>query len=109
VKEIAEASMYLSLRINGSNYDSAQINSITGSYTQICNTWTTNPDTSSAWTEADVEGTGSNPIERFFVLSDNVGSGDEIRVTQTYIKVNYTAAGGGGGTGYTTPRGIIRQ
>lgn len=95
-KAIASASYYLGLRVNGSNYLSS-IQTPTGSYVESCYDWTTNPDTSAAWVEADVEGTGSNPIEYMLLGADNVGVGDEIRVTQMYIKVTYTTASASGG------------
>lgn len=57
----------------------------------------TNPDTGLAWVEADVEGTGANPLEAFAVRNGGTGAGEEVRCTQGYITVDYTPAAAGGG------------
>lgn len=70
--------------------DPAGFTNITTSYVAYTATWTTNPDTGLAWTEADVEGTGPNPLgNRIIVFPGNLVGGS-IRVTQMYIAANYT-------------------
>ncbi len=79
------------LRVNGTDYNASPVPAPL-TYTNHTNDWLTNPDTAAAWTEADVEGTGSNPIQQF-----GVGSGivtDALRCTQVYCTVTYTEATG---------------
>lgn len=52
----------------------------------------TNPDTGSAWVEADVEGTGSDPIQEIGGRS-LLGAGEHLECTSIYIEVDYTAVG----------------
>jgi hypothetical protein len=82
------------LLVNGTAYI-INLSGETTSYATQTLTWTTNPNTGIAWTEADVEGTGANPLQEFGVSSIGQGAGETIRVTQCYIVVDYTAAGGG--------------
>jgi hypothetical protein len=79
------------LVVGGNEYSSGN-NTLTASYTDFANDFLTNPDTAAAWTEADVEGTGSNPIQEIGLRHQ---AGDELRCTQEYILVDYTAAVGG--------------
>jgi hypothetical protein len=68
----------------------------TGSYTDVAQDYFTNPDTGLAWTEADIEGTGANPLTEFG-WRNQANTGAEIdRCTQIYAMVQYTEAGGGG-------------
>lgn len=75
------------LFVNGTAYN-ATGQALTGSYANYYSEWTTNPDTGSAWTKADVEGTGSNAIENWGIGANPV-SGEEARVSQVYLKVVY--------------------
>ncbi len=54
--------VFYRLRVNGTNYDGTSRNP-TGTWTTYTETYTVNPDTGAAWTPADVNGTGGNPIE----------------------------------------------
>lgn len=80
------------LRVNGTNYLTS-LGSIGVTWTTITTTWSTNPDTSLAWTEADVEGTGANPLQQIGI--DSGGLGPDMRCTQCFATVDYTAAGAG--------------
>lgn len=85
------------LRIDGITYGgSSQFP--TGSYADFTFVNTTNPDTGIAWTEADIEGTGTDELQQFGCRNTFTGAGEEVRVTQVYATVNYTEAGGGGRT-----------
>ena len=55
--------------------------------------WTTNPDTSAAWTVDDINGSGSNPLEAFGVGSSDVNP--DVRNYQVYAEVTYTPPAGG--------------
>lgn len=62
----------------------------------------TNPATGLAWTVADVNGSGANPLQQFGLDSGGVSAGREIQVTQMRLIVNYTLPGSviiGGGVG----------
>lgn len=77
------------------------------SYADFVDTWATNPKTGAAWTEADVEGTGSNPLTQFGMRASTMVTFEEMRCTQISIEVDYTPAGGGGAThpGWVSSRG----
>jgi len=82
------------IQVNLTDYLGATDHAITGSYANYSDTWTTNPNTGSAWVEADVEGTGLSPLERIRVRALTMTAGDTTYVTQLYMTVNYTAVGG---------------
>lgn len=86
------ASLFPYLRVNGTDYIGSG-NALSTSYADYTEDWTTNPDTAASWLEADVEGSGSNPLEQFRVNTTGIGA-EEMRVTQIYLEVDYTAAGG---------------
>ncbi len=69
---------------NGSLY-TATAQTLSQTWATYFTDWTTNPQTGAAWTVADVNGTGSNPLRGMGVYS---GSGDE-SVTQVYVTVAY--------------------
>lgn len=60
------------LKVNGTYYNNGTThNPANGGCTSRSDSWTTNPNTSAAWTVADVNGTGSNPLQAFgFGCSD---------------------------------------
>jgi hypothetical protein len=80
------------LKVNGTVYVGASA-SPGLSWADASETWLTNPDTGIGWTEADVEGTGANPIQQFGFSSAGVGVGEESQCTQCYCEVDYTAGG----------------
>jgi len=75
-----------SIRVNGSSSHSSAT-TVTTSYTEYCNEWTTNPVSSSAWTEADVEGTSGNPLQDWGVNTTQTDA--QIRATAVRLKVRY--------------------
>lgn len=80
-----------SIRVNGTNYQGANYSLSGGSYVDESNDWTDNPNTALPWVEADVEGTGSNPLQQCGIQSRDV---DDKWCTQIYVLVSYTEAGG---------------
>ena len=78
------------LLINGSSYVGTDL-PMTASYADYTWELTENPDTSSAWVEADVEGTGSNPIQEVGFEARGMSAGEEVRITQAYETVHYTS------------------
>lgn len=66
-----------------------------GGYADYTATFSTNPVTGIAWTQADVEGTGPVPLGNQFGFFAHNLSGT-LRVTQAYIQATYTSGGGGG-------------
>jgi hypothetical protein len=56
-----------------------------------------NPVTNLPWIEADVEGTGPNPILEIIARATSMTTGDQVRVTRLAIEVEYVDAGGTGG------------
>ena len=50
--------------------------------------WTTNPATTFAWTEADIEGSSANPLQEFGVTVGNA-AGDYLDVTQVFMTVTF--------------------
>lgn len=73
--------------VNGTNYASGNIG-LSTSYNTYTYTWTVNPNTAAAWTEADIEGTGSNPLQRGR-FGSNIGAGETTTITQLYYEVAY--------------------
>jgi hypothetical protein len=85
------------LRVGGNAYTTtAPTNNLTDAYDDYTHDYLTNPDTGLAWTEADIEGSGSNPLQEYGVRNQSTGAGEEIRLTQCYATVDYDEAGGGG-------------
>ncbi len=75
------------LRIGGTYYNAITHNPTTTT-TARTDTWTTNPSTSAAWTVADVNGTGGNPLEYFGVIGPD--SNPVWRLGSIQIEVDYT-------------------
>src|SRR4030042_1470165 len=76
------------LRVNSNNYSGTGC--IAGpSYGDCSYTWTANPNTSADWTVADINGTGSAPLQGLGMRSTDTNPNP--RVTQVYIEVTYTA------------------
>ena len=82
------------IRVNGTNYTAGGVShTVADVWAQDDNVWLTNPNTGSAWTEADVEGTGANPLQQCGVQAGAMNVGDVVNCTMVYISVDYTAAG----------------
>ncbi len=77
------------LRVNSTLYSKGTITNIANTTpTLYTETWTTNPNTSSAWTVNDVNGSGSNPLQNFgWVATD---ANPAIRLYSIEIEVDYT-------------------
>lgn len=76
------------LRVNANNYSGTGCTA-GPSYGDCSYTWTTNPNTSAAWTVADINGTGGAPLQGLGMRSTDITPNP--RVTQVYIEVTYTA------------------
>lgn len=86
----------VSLTITGDEFVFGTLQADIGTtYTDFVDTWATNPKTGAAWTEADVEGSGSNPLTQFGMRASSMIAGEEMRCTQISIEVDYTPAAGG--------------
>jgi hypothetical protein len=77
------------IRVNGSN-SFASTQAVATSWTDYTFTWTTNPGTAAAWLEADVEGSGSTPLQQFGIAASGWATGEELQCTQVFARVNYT-------------------
>lgn len=83
------ATARLFLRISSTDYDGDTLHNISpdGAYANYEQTWTTNPNTSAAWTDADLDA-----LEAGLLL---VAAGDaQVRFTQIYTEVDYTLSSG---------------
>jgi hypothetical protein len=96
-----------SVRVNGSLYYGSA--DISADWTTNYTSWTTNPNTSSAWTVDDVNGTGSHPLQHIgmrptqgFYFDGKTFYYYNISTTQLYLVVNYTEAAA---VGYSDPSG----
>lgn len=70
---------------------------LTTSYADTDNTWTTNPCSAAAWTEAQIEQTaGTCNLTEFGVRAVDITAAT-VTCTQVYLEVNYTAATGATG------------
>lgn len=76
----------LALTVGGTLYDYVG-QTCTTSYAKYSQIYTTNPKTGLAWTSADINGTGPNPIQNFGVLFGNVSMTNYL--TQVYAVVTY--------------------
>ena len=81
------------IKVNGVAYTGTGRNR--SAWTTDIQDWLTNPNTGAAWLEADVEGTGANPLQEFGVNGASVDAGEEARCTQVYATVTFVAAGVG--------------
>lgn len=75
------------LRIGGTYYDAATHNPSTTT-TARADSWTQNPRTTAAWTVADVNGTGANPLQNFGVIGPD--SNPVWRLGSIQLLVDYT-------------------
>lgn len=79
------------LTVNGTTYNGTSLTFSGTTYEDKADEWTTNPDTTAAWTVDDVNGTGANPLEEVALLSTGLSAGQSVRATQMYLEVEYTA------------------
>ena len=75
------------IKAGGTTDDGGSVNP-GSSWTTYTGTWTTNPKTSAAWTIADVNGTGTNPLQEFGIYSSDLSPA--VLVSMVYIQVNYS-------------------
>ncbi len=77
------------LLVNSICYNATSRNPDT-SYVSYNETWTTNPNTASAWTVADVNGSGAHPLQKVGVSSTDFTP--DMNVSWVCLVVNYTPA-----------------
>lgn len=80
--------------VNGTQYSGGTPTLTSTTYIDQTADFLTNPDTGSAWLEADIEGTGSNPLQDMVLRVTGIAGGETVRCTQAYLLVDFTAAGG---------------
>jgi len=85
---VADSSIRGNLRVNGTNYVGSD-KTLTESFTDQTAVWSTNPATGIAWTEAEVEGGGSYPMQQFAIESRGMAAGEEVQCSAVSITVNY--------------------
>lgn len=90
----AAAQMGGRITVNGTAYSASTHNPANGSWTLRQDSWATNPDTSSAWTAADLAGTGSNPLQYFGVYSGDANP--TVQLASIQLEVTYTLPTGVG-------------
>ena len=92
---------YGRIRVNGSDYDSSVDHTV--DWTNNSKAWTTNPNTSAAWTVDDVNGSGSHPLQYIGYYNDGgtyaYWDGKyttyyyyNMEVSQLYVVVDYSLA-----------------
>ena len=76
------------LKVNGTQYDHGTVIPTYGDAVNNSASWATNPDTAAAWTVADVNGSGSNPLQAFGIqVTDNTPT---IQIASIQLEVEYT-------------------
>ena len=81
------------LRVNGTNYGGADgiLIDLTTSWAEyITAEWTDNPETDTAWTEADLEETSGAPFQGVNFQTQSLDASEIQYITQTYITIFYT-------------------
>jgi hypothetical protein len=77
------------IKVNGTLYNTtASGNDPGSSFSTFSYSYSTNPATGAAWTIADINGTGTRPLQQFGVYSG--GTGADIRVSMVYAAATYT-------------------
>ena len=76
------------LRVNGTNYDgTASTNNPGSTFTTYSYAFTLNPNTGSAWTAEDINGSGAAPLQQFGAASSD--GAPDFDVSMVYATVNY--------------------
>jgi hypothetical protein len=77
------------IKVNGTTYSNVFSDTDPGTdFTTYSFAYTTNPNTSSAWTLADINGTGTHPLQEFGVYSSDLKP--DIDISMVYAQVNYS-------------------
>ena len=74
------------IKVNGEIYEEPTGHNPGSSFSDYYYTWNTNPHTGAAWTVADINGTGDNPLQAFGVYSDDLNP--DVQVSMVYAEVN---------------------
>jgi hypothetical protein len=80
-----------SIKVNGSNYYNGSSNDPGAGWTTYSYSYTTNPNNGSTWTVADINGTGTRPLQQFGVYSNDLDP--DLQVSMVYAEVNYSCWG----------------
>ncbi|HXX59478.1 MAG TPA: hypothetical protein VEI27_02235, partial [Dehalococcoidales bacterium] len=79
-----------SIKVGGTRYNTtASSNNPGNSYTTYSYTYSVNPATGQAWTVADINGTGANPLQQFGVYSNDLSP--NVSVSMVYAQVDYAS------------------
>ncbi len=79
-----------SIKVYGTRYNTTATSNNPGtSFTTYSYSYTTNPSTGAAWTVADINGTGSRPLQQFGVYSSDLNP--DIQISMVYAEVHYFA------------------
>lgn len=81
--------IYEYVKVKGGYYSGSTSHNPDTTFTTYSYSWNTNPSTGSAWTVADINGNGANPLQQFGVYSDDLTP--NMRVSMVYAQVNYTS------------------
>jgi hypothetical protein len=76
-----------SIKVKGTNYNGTS-NDPGTNWTTYSYSYTTNPNTGSAWTVADINGTGASPLQQFGVYTSDLTP--NVPVSMVYAVVNYS-------------------
>ena len=77
------------IKVNGTRYSDANNNNPSNSaYTNYNNTWTTNPNTTAAWTVSDINGAGTSPLQLFGVSGSDWSPA--VLISSVWAMIAYT-------------------
>jgi hypothetical protein len=88
VDNSTSADIRASLKVNGAYYTGTTNNPSSSSFNVYSYAFNTNPATGSAWTSADINGTGTRPLQQFGIYSTDLDP--DVRVSMVYAQVNFT-------------------
>jgi Tfp pilus assembly protein PilX len=97
------------IKVNGTRYYPTSGNNPATSFTTYSYSWTTNPKTGAPWTVADINGSGTNPLQQFGVYSNDLSPNVEVSMVYAMVDLGCWSISSGQFEGQGNSGGTVAE